>query len=100
MIEPITAEGMRQAYSKMKAYVDPLDYKTAAELIDAVAKTNDTTVDALLSKSRERHLVHPRQDIMRMLQRDLGFSLPRIGRILRRDSSTVSHGVKAAEARL
>jgi chromosomal replication initiator protein len=56
-------------------------------------------LDVLLGPSRERWVVEARQGLMWVLRNRLGLSFPEIGRAMKRDHSTVVHGVKAEERR-
>lgn len=71
----------------------------SAAIIATVASECGILPPDILGSSRKPHIAHPRQEVMRRL-RELGYSYPRIGRILARDHTTVLHGVRAARARL
>lgn len=63
-------------------------------LLTAVAAEFGVLREEILGESRSAHLVLPRQVAMALAQRLLGYSLPRIGRLLNRDHSTVHHGIR------
>lgn len=63
-------------------------------IIPHVCRKHGITPDELLGNRRFPHLVEARREVIKhMLARD--YSLPRIGRALRRDHSTIAHHVKA-----
>lgn len=64
-----------------------------------VAAHADVLAIAIVSDSRARHIAHPRQELMWRLHR-LGYSTLEIGRLLKRDHSTVVHGIRAHKARM
>ncbi|HXV29781.1 MAG TPA: helix-turn-helix domain-containing protein [Sinorhizobium sp.] len=71
-----------------------------AIVASVLADFPDVTWEDIISVRRERRLVKPRHACMRAVyesRKDL--SLPRIGRIFRRDHTTVLAAVKAAPAR-
>jgi len=62
-------------------------------VINEVAGFFNLTSTDLISASRKRELVEPRQIVMYLLREDLNLSFPAIGRILgKRDHSTTMHG--------
>lgn len=68
-------------------------------IAEAVAAAHGLSVREMLGTSRRREVAWPRQDAMR-LARTAGYSLPRIGRALGRDHSTVLYGVRRSEERM
>ncbi|WP_439596489.1 helix-turn-helix domain-containing protein [Falsiroseomonas sp.] len=60
--------------------------------IAAVAEEFGIAADAILGECRSREIALPRQVAMALAHRVLGYSTPRIGRLLGRDPSTVLHG--------
>ena len=58
-----------------------------------IATRHGMTVDAMKGHSREARFAKARWEVMVAL-RDEGFSMPRIGRILNRDHTTVLHGLR------
>jgi hypothetical protein len=75
--------GLIYALRRMKP-VGPL-----AELLERVAHEHKMSVEAMLEKDRTAGMVAARADFA-MRARRAGYSLPRIGRALQRDHSTVS----------
>ena len=68
------------------------------ELADRYAKKWGTTRARVLGDSRRHEDVRARWEVMHVLHREDGKSLSLIGRWLRRDHSTVLHGLRALEA--
>jgi chromosomal replication initiation ATPase DnaA len=64
--------------------------------IEAIAKLYDYTVEDVLGKSKLKALVAVRRKCVVML-RDRGHSTTEIGRIMRRDHSTICHALKKYE---
>lgn len=71
----------------------------AAAIVAEVAAEAGLTVGDLMGATREHRYAHPRQEAWRRIRDDLGWSLPRIGRMFGKDHTTILHGVRAAEAR-
>jgi len=67
-------------------------------VLDEVAAAAGVSVADILGPSRRARVVAARQAVMAVLHRR-GWSSPRIGRALRRDHSTVLHGIRAHAAR-
>jgi chromosomal replication initiator protein len=61
-----------------------------------VAAERDVTMDELLGPCRLRCIAWARQDAMLRIRRELNLSLPQIGRIFKRDHTTVMHGIRRA----
>lgn len=57
------------------------------------------TMNEIRGPSRNARMVRARQGLMYVLHHRLGMSLPDIGRMMRRDRTTVVHGVRAEEKR-
>ena len=72
--------------------------QTIAALIRSVAQSARIEVADILSPKRARKYSIPRQFIMFMAF-EMGFSLPRIGRILNRHHTTVLSGIRAERKR-
>jgi chromosomal replication initiation ATPase DnaA len=73
--------------------------KTAAGIVDRISMESGISVSDILSTKRPRPIAHARQDAMLAIREELGWSLPRIGRIFGRDHTTVKHGIEAAGER-
>lgn len=72
-------------------------FKSAyADIYNAVADTWGITVFALLSERRTQRLARPRFALCRLL-RERGLSTPVIGRMIRRDHTTIIDALKRAE---
>lgn len=69
-----------------------------AEIAKAVAMRSGLQVDDLRNASRVRPLCDARQEAMLQMV-EAGFTTTQVGRFLRRDHSTVVHGVQVARAR-
>jgi len=105
MIDPITSEQMTSQFVVMEMQNGrnirrDLGLLTAKHVIADVSRRTGVLPQDLLAQGRGlRHVSQARQECYRILHRDLGHSLPVIGRIMGRDHTSVLHGVKAAEAR-
>lgn len=66
--------------------------------IEAVAEEFGIAPDAILGECRARDIALPRQVVMALTHRVLGYSTPRIGRLLARDHSTVLYGCQRVAA--
>lgn len=69
-------------------------------VVEAVAAEWGVTPAAILSVRRAAVFVEPRQVAMWLAAQHLGHSLPRIGRCLLRDHTTVMHGARMTAARM
>ena len=76
-----------------------LSVATFERVLNEVAESTEILACAIVSDSRARHIAQPRQELMWRLHR-LGYSTPEIGRLLKRDHSTVVHGIHAHKARM
>lgn len=77
--------------------------RTVTDIVRNVAnevarKHGLSDLEYLTSKRRTQGMARARQEVMAEL-RKLGWSLPRIGRIMNRDHSTISHGINMHRAR-
>lgn len=74
---------------------------TAKRIIAQVAEQHGLTAAELLGATRVRSIAYARQEAMWRISRELGRSLPEIGRMMGgRDHTTVLHGIRAHERRL
>lgn len=64
-------------------------------VLEGVARYRQLSVDDLRGPSRLPHIVRARWEVMTILRRR-GLSLVAIGRIVNRDNTTVSHGLRRA----
>ena len=69
-------------------------------LVELVAAEWGVTPASILADRRRPFFVEPRQVAMWIAARHLRHSLPRIGRCLMRDHTTVMHGARVVEARM
>ena len=65
--------------------------------IEAIAKEYDYTVEDVLGKSKLKALVAVRRKCIVML-RNKGYSTTEIGRIMKRDHSTIVHALQKSKA--
>ena len=74
---------------------------TPSQVIEIVAKFYSISVPEIVSASRSRELVQPRQVAMYLIRQETDASLPEIGGLLGgRDHTTVIHGVERIKERL
>lgn len=66
----------------------------AKAIIRSVAAAHDLTENVILSGDRSAPVALARQQAMWLCARDTKLSYPQIGRIMRRDHTTVIHGVR------
>lgn len=69
-----------------------------AGILQLVAAELDLLPELIRGVSRQRELVHARWLVMTLAQRCLGYSLPRIGRLMQRDHTSVLHGIRSLAA--
>ncbi len=78
-----------------RAHISP------SQVIETVAKYYNISVQEIVSSSRSKELVQPRQVAMYLVRQETDASLPEIGALLGgRDHSTVIHGVERVKERL
>lgn len=74
---------------------------TPSQVIETVAKFYNISVADMVSPSRNKELVQPRQIAMYLLRQETDASLPEIGGLLGgRDHTTIIHGVERIKDRL
>ncbi len=74
---------------------------TPSQVIEIVSKFYNISVPEIVSASRSRELVQPRQVAMYLIRQETDASLPEIGALLGgRDHTTVIHGVERIKERL
>lgn len=107
MSEPTTAE-LFQAIRALAGRIEALEgaqkrapskASPVRRIVRQVASEYNVSPDDILGPCRERVFVVARQEAMRRAS-DEGLSLVRIGNAMRRDHTTVLHGIRAAKARL
>lgn len=100
MYEPITAAEMRRSFwnsalNKRRADIWMSDPgQPALKIIAEVAEEHGVSVAALLGPCKVRELAVPRMLAYHRIRAELGYSYPRIGRIFKRDHSTIIYGVR------
>lgn len=62
---------------------------TSAEVVKAVCDYHNVPIALVKSEARSYSLVHVRYEIAYILKHKMGFSFPRIGKVLNRSHSTV-----------
>lgn len=67
-------------------------------ILDTVASDFGVTTQELLGEGKAANLAVPRHIAMALARRMLGYSLPRIGRLLNRDHTTVLYGIRRITA--
>jgi chromosomal replication initiator protein len=71
---------------------------TPQNLLNNVCKYFNITSDEILSKTRTKHLVYPRQILCYLLKIEANYSYPAIGKFLNgRDHTTILHAVSKLE---
>jgi chromosomal replication initiator protein len=74
---------------------------TPSQVIETVAKYYSISVPEMVSPSRNKELVQPRQVAMYLIRQETDASLPEIGGLLGgRDHTTILHGVERVKDRL
>jgi chromosomal replication initiator protein len=68
-----------------------------AEIAAEVAAIHGYTLAALCGDSRQKPLVHARQEAMQRCYRETGHSTTAVGRFFNRDHTTVVHAVQKIE---
>ncbi|MCL4506792.1 MAG: chromosomal replication initiator protein DnaA [Chloroflexi bacterium] len=74
---------------------------TPSQVIETISKFYNISIHELVSASRNRELVQPRQVAMYLIRQETDASLPEIGGLLGgRDHTTVIHGIERVKERL
>jgi chromosomal replication initiator protein len=74
---------------------------TPSQVIETISKFYNLSVQELVSASRNKELVQPRQVAMYLIRQETDASLPEIGGLLGgRDHTTVIHGIDRVKERL
>ncbi len=74
---------------------------TPSQVIETISKFYNISIHELVSASRNRELVQPRQIAMYLIRQETDASLPEIGGLLGgRDHTTVIHGIDRVKERL
>jgi len=94
MQQPVTVELAARALRDLVAPGPSGRGVTPTAILFAVARYYGVNADELKGKSRNKHIVEPRQIAMYLLRDDAHLSTPDIGRLLNRDHTTVLHAYK------
>ena len=78
----------------------PMVRSRAESIAYEVASRAGLRVEDLKGANRKRQYSWPRQVAMTRIRRETGLSLPEIGRLFRRDHTTVLHAIRAVDARM
>lgn len=97
MIEPITQGQMAHDYRGWQE--KPQRWTPLSHQIAAFAHDRQISYEEIIGPSRTRDIAWARQDCMRYLKDVLDLSLPRIGGLLKRDHTTVLHGIRRSRER-
>jgi chromosomal replication initiator protein len=68
--------------------------KTPEKVLQIVAKLHSTTQSEIIGKNRDKNVSTARQIIMYLWHKNFGLSLPIIGKMLKRDHTTILHGTQ------
>ncbi|GBD34122.1 Chromosomal replication initiator protein DnaA [bacterium HR34] len=107
----IKIAGYKQIYSEnitiekvkdiLKSYIDHNGKATLEKIIKVTAEMYDVKESDILSNTRKKEIVKPRQIVMFLLREELKMSYPLIGRKLNgKDHTTVMHACKKIEDEL
>lgn len=75
-------------------------WRSVRQVLAVVSAEFETPLSALLSESRHRRVVRPRQAAMGLAREFTRHGSAVIGRAMRRDHTTVLHGIAAHQRRL
>lgn len=96
--ENITIEKVKDI---LKSYIDHNGKATLEKIIKVTAEMYDVKESDILSNTRKKEIVKPRQIVMFLLREELKMSYPLIGRKLNgKDHTTVMHACKKIEDEL
>ncbi|HEX8966399.1 MAG TPA: chromosomal replication initiator protein DnaA [Chloroflexota bacterium] len=94
MQQPVTVDLAARALRDLVAPGPSGRRITPLAILLAVARYYGINADDLKSRSRHKQIVGPRHIAMYLLREEAHLSTPEIGRLLRRDHTTVLHGLK------
>jgi chromosomal replication initiator protein len=94
MQQPVTVELATRALHDLVAPGPSGRGATPNTVLLAVARYYGVKADDLKARSRQKQIVEPRQIAMYLLREDAHLSTPEVGRLLKRDHTTVLHGLK------
>lgn len=69
------------------------------EIIRDAIENTGYTIEELMSDRRHQPLVEARQELYWQIYKNTDWSLPRIGKLFRKDHTTILHGVRKVEMR-
>ena len=92
----VTPELLAEALSSVEVPGRP---RSLEEIIELAARAYALSLEELRSPSRRRHIVRPRQIAMYLCRNYTEASLKEIGRLFKRDHSTVMHAIETVEKR-
>jgi chromosomal replication initiation ATPase DnaA len=70
-----------------------------SEIAEVASRATGVTVEDILGDSKIHRISHVRQYVMWRARKE-GFSLPAIARVMRRDHTTIIHGIEAVNKRM
>jgi chromosomal replication initiation ATPase DnaA len=92
------SDAIRSAEALIMAPRAPLPAQASAPIMVAAGEAWGVTVAELLGPGSARQVAAARFAAAALIRRRLGYSTPRIGRLLRRDHSTIVHALSRAAA--
>jgi chromosomal replication initiator protein len=92
--QPVTVELAARALRDLVAPGPSGRGTTPNAILLAIARYYGVNADDLKARSRHKQIVEPRQIAMYLLREDAHLSTPEVGRLLKRDHTTVLHGIK------
>src|ERR1700722_16031557 len=90
----VPPSGGRLMAASVPPFVDVPTIPDPYDVMAQVARRSGVALEHILSNRRDRHVAHARHQVMHEL-RAIGLSLPSIGRLLRRDHTTVMYGLRS-----
>lgn len=96
----MTPELVEQLIKRLENEAKPRWKPLSRAIIKAVAMKHDVRIHEIMGTSRERQIVHARQEAMFQIRETTPLSLPQIARMFGKDHSTVVHAVKAHKERI
>ncbi len=95
---PLTLENIRVIMGNNIKVNQAKKNLTPQNLLNNVCKYFNISADEILSKTRTKHLVYPRQILCYLLKNEANYSYPAIGKFLNgRDHTTILHAVAKLE---
>jgi len=96
MYDNLTATDMAEANNALRSIASRTLPKSH-QIILEVSKARGVPVDDILGNSRVQSIAHARMECYYRIKRDTNLSLPQIGRIFKRDHTSIMSGVKRVE---